>query len=94
MAIGSIQFLPHTRGMRLIHELDELHASYVRAVNAAVESDDLERAERLAEAYDADAIRLVAEREGRTHLLPIRRPGDPDSPLRRLVTRLRVARAA
>jgi hypothetical protein len=80
--------------MRLIDELNELHASYVRAVNAAVESDDLERAERLAEAYDADAIQLIAEREGRTHLLPIRRPIEPDTPLRRLVARLRLARAA
>jgi hypothetical protein len=80
--------------MRLIDELNELHASYVRAVNTAVESDDLERAERLAEAYDADAIQLIAEREGKTHLLPIRRAGQPDSPLRRLVTRLCVARAA
>jgi hypothetical protein len=80
--------------MRLIDELNELHASYVRAVNTAVESDDLERAERLAEAYDSDAIQLIAEREGKTHLLPIRRAGQPDSPLRRLVTRLRVARAA
>lgn len=80
--------------MRLIDELNELHASYVRAVNVAVESDDLERAERLAEAYDTDAIRLVAEREGKTHLLPIRPSSEPDSPLRRLVARLRLDRAA
>ncbi len=80
--------------MRLIDELNQLHASYVRAVNAAVASDDLERAESLAEAYDADATRLTAEREGKTHLLPIRRAGEPDSPLRRLVARLRLDRAA
>jgi hypothetical protein len=80
--------------MRLIDELNELHASYVRAVNTAVESDDLERAERLAEAYDADAIQLIAEREGKTHLLPIRRPAEPETPLRRLVRRLHLSRAA
>lgn len=80
--------------MRLIDELNELHAAYVRAVNAAVENDDLAGAERLAEAYDADAITLIAEREGKTHLLPIRRPSAQDTPLRRLVARLRVARAA
>ena len=80
--------------MRLIDELNDLHASYVRAINQAVRHDDLERAERLAEAYDADAIQLIAEREGKTHLLPIRRPAAPDSPLRRLVARLRTARAA
>lgn len=57
--------------MRLIDELNELHASYVEAVNAAVAADDLERAERLAAAYDDDALRLVAEREGKTHLLPL-----------------------
>ena len=73
---------------------NERHASDVRAVNAAVDSVDLERAEGLAEAYDADAIALIAEREGKTHLLPIRRPGEPDTPLRRLVARLRLARAA
>ena len=56
--------------MRLIDELDELYDSYVRAINAAVADDDLERAERLGAAYDADALQLVAEREGKTHLLP------------------------
>lgn len=56
--------------MRLIDELDELYDSYVRAINAAVADDDLERAERLGAAYDDDALRLVAEREGKAHLLP------------------------
>lgn len=80
--------------MRLIDELNELHASYVAAVNAAVAADDLVEAERLAAAYDDEAVQLVAEREGLTHLLPIRRPATPDTPLRRLVARLRPVRAA
>jgi succinate dehydrogenase flavin-adding protein (antitoxin of CptAB toxin-antitoxin module) len=79
--------------MRLIDELDDLYDSYVRAVNAAVEEDDLERAERLAAAYDEDALQLVAEREGKTHLLPLHRE-TPDTPLRRLVARLRTSRAS
>ncbi len=80
--------------MRLIDELNDLHASYVAAVNAAVAADDLAEAERLAAAYDDEAVQLVAEREGLTHLLPIRRPDTPDTPLRRLVSRLRPTRAA
>lgn len=79
--------------MRLIDELNELHATYVHAVNAAVAAGDLDRAEHLAAAYDDDAVRLVAEREGKTHLLPLVRPV-PETPLRRLVARLRVSRAA
>ena len=79
--------------MRLIDELNDLHASYVEAVNAAVEDNDLQRAERLAAAYDEDALRLVAEREGKTHLLPLHRE-TPDTPLRRFVARLRTSRAA
>jgi hypothetical protein len=80
--------------MRLIDELNDLHADYVHAINAAVAEDDFVRAERLAEAYDEDAIRLIAEREGKTHLLPIRRPAEPETPLRRLVRRLHLSRAA
>jgi hypothetical protein len=80
--------------MRLIDELNDLHASYVHAINVAVADDDLTRAERLAEEYDHDAIQLIAEREGKTHLLPIRRPEPADSPLRRLVRGLRRSAAA
>ena len=80
--------------MRLIDELNTLHASYVHAINVAVADDDLARAERLAAEYDHDAIQLIAEREGKTHLLPIRRPQPADSPLRRLVRSLRASRAA
>lgn len=76
---------------RLVDELDELHAHYAQAVNLALESGDTATAEELAAAYDDDAIRLVAEREGKTHLLPLLRRGAPDNRLRRLVARLRRA---
>lgn len=79
--------------MRLVDELDDLHTSYVRMVNDAIADGDRTRAERLAEMYDDEAVRLVAEREGRTDLLPLvgRRPA---TRLRRLVARLRFTRAA
>ena len=80
--------------MRLVDELNLVHDSYVIAVNAAVEQNDLVRAEQLAQAYDDEAIRLIAEREGKTHQLPITRPRRVETPLRRLVARLRVTRAA
>ena len=77
--------------MRLIDELNDLHASYVEAINVAVSNDDLEGAERLAAEYDDAAITLIAEREGKTHLLPLKRGPVTDTPLRRLVARLRAA---
>ena len=80
--------------MRLVDELNVLHDSYVTAVNIAVEQNDENLAEQLAQAYDDEAIRLIAEREGKTHLLPITRPRRVETPLRRLVARLRVTRAA
>lgn len=79
--------------MRLIDELNDLHAAYVEAVNHAVGNDDLASADRLAEEYDAAAVRLVAEREGLTHLLPLQRGPIVDTPLRRLAARLRTTRA-
>ena len=79
---------------RLIDDLNILHASYVDAINAAVTENDLARAEELAADYDTDAIAMIAEREGRTHELPIRRPARPDTPLRRLVARVTAIRAA
>ena len=79
---------------RLIDDLNVLHASYVEVINGAVAEGDLGRAEELAAAYDTDAIALIAEREGRTDQLPIRRPATPDTPLRRLVARLATLRAA
>ena len=69
----------------LIQDLDALHATYVVAVNEAVEADDPARAEALALAYEDDAIQLMAEREGLTHLLPLRRRRPADSRLRRIV---------
>ena len=60
--------------MRLVDELNVLHDSYVTAINAAVAQDDVTRAEQLAQGYDEEAIRLITEREGQTHLLPIVRP--------------------
>jgi hypothetical protein len=85
------QSTPTTPTRRLVDELDELHAHYAQAVNLALESGDTRTAEELAAAYDDDAIRLVAEREGKTHLLPLLRRGTPDNRLRRLVARLRRA---
>ena len=79
---------------RLVDEIDALHARYVEAVNLAVAADDLPRADQLAAGYDAEAIALIAEREGLTHLLPLRRPGQPDSRLRTLSRRLTRHRAA
>jgi hypothetical protein len=80
--------------IRLVDEIDALHARYVEAVNLAVAADDLPRADQLAAAYDAEAIALIAEREGLTHLLPLRRPGQHDSRLRALARRLIHHRAA
>ena len=60
--------------MRLVEELNVLHDSYVTAINTAVQQNDGDRAEQLARSYDDEAIRLIAEREGKTHLLPISRP--------------------
>ncbi len=81
--------------MRLIDELNALHASYVEAINLAVESNDIDAAERLALGYDEEAIQLIAEREGKTHLLPLqRRSTAPETSLHRLARRLRMTRAA
>ncbi len=83
--------------MRLIDELNDLHAVYVDAVNTAVGSDDLAQADRLAEEYDVAAIQLVAERESRTHLLPLHRAthrAAPTTTLQRLASRLGMQRAA
>jgi hypothetical protein len=79
---------------RLIDDLNVLHDGFVEAVNLAVADDDLDRADRLAHEYDEQAIVMIAVHEGRTDLLPIRRPGDTDSGLRALVRRVTVRRAA
>ncbi len=75
----------------LVEELDTLHDGYVVAVNEAVADNDLARVERLAAAYDHDATVLVAEREGRTHLVPLVRDRQQGSALRRLARRGRAA---
>ena len=80
----------------LLQELNEMHAFYVAAINVALTEDDLPRAGELAQAYDHDAIELVAARENLTHLLPIRRPQPQrrEPALRRLVGRLSLSHAA
>jgi hypothetical protein len=78
----------------LRQELDQLHDEYVVAVNQAIADGALDRADELAAAYDNDAVELVADREGLTHLLPIRQPVRHESPLRRLVERHRTSSAA
>lgn len=80
--------------MRLIDELNELHDYYAHKIEAAIGRDDIESAEQLAQGYEDDAVRLMAEREGLTHLLPLPRFGARESSLRRLVRRLRPGRAA
>jgi len=80
--------------MRLIDELNELHDHYARQVNEAVERDDIATAEQLAQGYEDDAILLMAQREGLTHLLPLKRTVRHESSLHRLVRRLRPSRAA
>ena len=79
---------------RLIDDLNALHDGYVEAVNLAVAADDLDRADRLAAEYDEEAIQMIAVHEGRTDLLPLRRPQPADSGLRALVRRLAARRAA
>lgn len=80
--------------MRLIDELNQLHAHYLCEIDRAVARDDLAEAERLAQAYEDDAVRVMAEREGLTSMLPLRPRSRPQSTLRRLVTRLRTRSAA
>ncbi len=58
---------------RLIDDLNTLHASYVAAINTAVAADDLATVHALAAGYDREATQMVAEREGKTHLLPLKR---------------------
>ena len=78
----------------LVQDLNDLHASYVSAINLAVADDDLELAARLAGDYDTEAVQMIAEREGRTDMLPLVRRGQPDTPLRRMVRYLSTHRAA
>ena len=79
---------------RLIDDLNALHDGYVEAVNLAVESNDLDRADRLAAEYDEEAILMIALHEGRTDMLPLRRPRHTDSGLRSMIRRITQHRAA
>jgi hypothetical protein len=79
---------------RLIDDLNVLHDRYVESVNLAVGENDLARADNLAAQYDDEAILMIALHEGRTDLLPLRRPRHADSGLRALIRRLTHLRAA
>ena len=80
--------------MRLIDELNELHDGYARRSRSPSPTTTSSSAEQLAQAYEDDAILLMAEREGLTHLLPLQRVVPHESSLRRIVRRLRPSRAA
>jgi hypothetical protein len=79
---------------RLIDDLNALHDRFVESVNIAIGDDDLDRADRLAAEYDDEAILMVALHEGRTDMLPLRRPRHADSGLRSMIRRLTHQRAA
>jgi hypothetical protein len=64
-------------------ELDALHDEYAEAINYAIAAGRDDRVTELASAYDEEATRLVAEREGKTHLLPLARRTPPSAPRRR-----------
>lgn len=80
--------------MRLIDELDELHTHYAGKVEEAVASDDLAAAQGFAQAYEDEAVQLMAERENLTHLLPLPPFGTRESARRRVIRRLGIGRAA
>ena len=79
---------------RLIDDLNALHDRYVESVNTAVGENDLDRADRLAAEYDEEAILMIALHEGRTDMLPLRRPRHADSGLRSMIRRITQHRAA
>ena len=79
---------------RLIDELNDLHASYVKAVTIAVADGDLAAAEAMVRAYDEDSFELVADWEDRGHTRPARRKPLDDSSLRRLLDSLTRSAAA
>lgn len=63
----------NTTSSRLIDDLNALHARYVAAINSAVATGDQDLVDELASGYDTEATWMVAEREGKTHLLPLKR---------------------
>jgi hypothetical protein len=68
--------------------LDVLHEEYAEAINLAIAANRDDLVAELAAAYDLDATRMVAEHEGKTHLLPLRKPDNPGRTRRRWLTRL------
>jgi hypothetical protein len=64
-------------------ELDALHDDYAEAINHANAAGRDDHVAELAAAYDDEATRLVAEREGKTHLLPLARGAKAARPRRR-----------
>jgi hypothetical protein len=74
---------------RLIDDLNTLHDGYVNAINTAVGRDDLDRVHALAAEYDDEAVLMIAEREGKAALLPLRRPRRRSTTLSRLAARRR-----
>ncbi len=79
---------------RLIDDLNVLHDRFVESVNIAVGENDLDRADRLAAEYDEEAILMIALHEGRTDMLPLRRPRHADSGLRAMIRRVAHVRRA
>ena len=63
----------NTTAPRLIDDLNELHDRYVAAINMAVDAGNQPLVDELAGGYDSEATLMVAEREGKTHLLPLKR---------------------
>lgn len=57
----------------LRHDLDVLHSRYVAAINTAIDGGRDRDVADLAASYDREATLMVAQREGKTHLLPLLR---------------------
>jgi hypothetical protein len=55
----------------LIARLDAVHDHYAEAINYAVAEGNDARVADLAAAYDDESTRVVAEHEGKSHLLPL-----------------------
>ena len=73
---------------RLTDDLNVLHDHYVESVNIAVGDNDLDRADRLAAAYDEEAILMIAIHEGRTDMLPFFMLRHPATATRSSIPRL------
>ena len=73
----------------LSRELDELQTAYVAAVNAAVNADDLGRAEELASQFDLETLRLLVA-HGEVHPVTLVVASAPRA-VRRVVQRVTAA---